>query len=451
MRKISIKLKVTLWYTLILAIVSSAVLFAMTSLGRSMVLHNSQEKLAETTNKISRSVTAPHMTPDKIPHFEFFNKGVHAAVYDADFNCVNGYIPLEFADEIPFVDKSFREISYNGDTYCYTVKEVKTPSDETFWIKSILLTTDEKSQLTENIKTNIAIILIFTVTAALGGYFIVRHALKPVEKINKTAAAIASGNDLSKRIAMGDGNDEVYRLADTFDNMLDKIEQAFLREKQFTSDASHELRTPLAVIMSECEYAVDCATDFGELKSSVQSIKRQTDKMSALISQLLTISRMDNDTQYIAFEQIDLSELLTFICDEQEKLHSGNITLNRNILPNVFINADRFLIMRLFVNLLSNAYEYNTENGTIDVDLTDTDDKATITITDSGIGIDDADLSNIWERFYRADPARTGTDNNNTGLGLSMVKWIAERHGGSVTVESRIGVGSRFTVTLPSA
>lgn len=160
---------------------------------------------------------------------------------------------------------------------------------------------------------------------------------------------------------------------------------------------------------------------------------------------------MDNDTQYIAFEQIDLSELLTFICDEQEKLHSGNITLNRNVQPNVFINADRFLIMRLFVNLLSNAYEYNTENGTIDVDLTDTDDKATITITDSGIGIDDADLSNIWERFYRADPARTGNDNNNTGLGLSMVKWIAERHGGSVTVESRIGVGSRFTVTLPSA
>lgn len=449
MKKLSIKLKVTLWYTLILAIISVAVLFAMTSLNNNMLMRNSQQKLIETTNKISHTISGMRIKPQDIPHFEFFNKGVHAAVYDSDFNCISGYIPFEFAGEIPFSDKSLREVTHDGDTFYCSVKEIKQPSGKSLWVKAILRTTDEKKQLTENIKTNITIIVIFLIAAAFGGYFIIRHALKPVEKINNTAAAIASGSNLSQRIAMGNGNDEIYRLADTFDNMLDKIEQTFLREKQFTSDASHELRTPLAVITSECEYAVDCAADFGELKTCVESIKRQSDKMSSLISQLLTISRMDNDTQCITPEPFDLSELITFVCDEQEELHGSGITLKRELSPDISINADRFLVMRMLVNLLSNAYDYSNENGSISVTLTATDTVAKITIADDGIGISEADLPNIWERFYRADPARTGTDKNNTGLGLSMVKWIVEHHHGHIDVVSELGVGSAFSVELP--
>lgn len=449
MKKLSIKLKVTLWYTLILAIISVAVLFAMTSLNNNMLMRNSEQKLIETTNKISHTILGMRIKPQDIPHFEFFNKGVHAAVYDSDFNCISGYIPFEFADEIPFSDKSLREVTHNGDTFYCSVKEIKQPSGKSLWVKAILRTTDEKKQLTENIKTNVTIIVIFLIAAAFGGYFIIRHALKPVEKINNTAAAIASGSDLSERIAMGSGNDEIYRLADTFDNMLEKIEQAFLREKQFTSDASHELRTPLAVINSECEYAVDCATDFSELKACVESIKRQSDKMSSLISQLLTISRMDNDTQCITPEQLDLSELITFVCDEQEELHGNGIALKREISPDISITADRFLIMRMLVNLLSNAYDYSNENGSISVTLTATDTIAKITIADNGIGISETDLPNIWERFYRADPSRTGTDKNNTGLGLSMVKWIVEHHNGHIDVVSELGVGSAFIVELP--
>ena len=228
--------------------------------------------------------------------------------------------------------------------------------------------------------------------------------------------------------------------------MFYKLQTTLENEKQFTSDASHELRTPVAVIMSECEYVLDCADSLDDAKESVESIKRQSDKMSKLIDELLTITRMDKNTQKLNFENVDISELLSFVCDEQEEIHDGSKTLIRSIAPDIHSNADHLLLTRLFINLISNAYQYGKDGGTITVTLEEDNNNIVFSVIDDGIGIAKEHLQKIWERFYQVDSSRT---NGSMGLGLSMVKWIAECHNGAVTVESEVGKGSKFVFVMP--
>ncbi len=170
--------------------------------------------------------------------------------------------------------------------------------------------------------------------------------------------------------------------------------------------------------------------------------------MTKLISELLTISRMDRSTIALNFEKIDLSELLSFVCDEQEEIRQENITLIRNISPDISAYGDRVLLTRLFINLISNAYQYGKENGTIKVTLSESGENVTFSVDDDGIGIEADQLDKIWERFYRADPSRN-TESGSMGLGLSMVKWITKAHSGDIKVKSEIGHGTTFTFTMP--
>ncbi len=232
--------------------------------------------------------------------------------------------------------------------------------------------------------------------------------------------------------------------------MLDRIEQTFEREKQFTSDASHELRTPVAVILSECEYMADCSLTAEEYREAADSVKDQAEKMSRLINELLTISRMERNTIKLDFEETDISELLNFVCDEQEELHNGSIILTRNIAPDISAYSDRLTIMRLFINLISNAYSYGKENGHINVSLDTDKNNIKVSVKDDGIGISTENLPKIWERFYQADPARTSDRNGSSGLGLPIAKMIAALHHGNISVSSQIGKGSEFIFTFPS-
>ena len=193
----------------------------------------------------------------------------------------------------------------------------------------------------------------------------------------------------------------------------------------------------------------ECAKTADEYKESATSIKRQAKRMSKLISELLTISRMDNNKIKTNFEDVDISELLTFVCDEQEEIHDKKITLVRNISQGIKAKADRFLLTRAFVNLISNAYQYIGDGDKIEVSLTSQNDKILFSVKDNGIGISEDNLPKIWDRFYQADTARTFNENGSMGLGLPMVKWIAEAHGGKVSVKSEINEGSLFTFELP--
>ena len=466
MNKLSIKTRITLWYTLIILVISIAALFLMVSVSRDMLINDSKEKLVRSVEHIIPMINAPDINNnapnipppsnrplpkngmDKLPGFRFFNNGVHTAVYDETGNIINGAIPFEFASEISFENEVVQEKVFNGDSHLTYAKEIEGQDGNLYRIVGVISIANESVLLNSVTKTNLILIAILILVAALGGWCLLKQAFKPVEKIRKTAKSISESRDLSQRIALTGGKDEIHRLAETFDEMLSKIEKTLNKEKQFTSDASHELRTPVAVISSECEYTLECATTLDEAKESVLSIKEQTDKMSKLISELLAISRMDKNTMEVNFESVDISELLNFVCDEQEEIHTQNIVLKRNIMPNVYLKTDSMLLARIFINLISNGYSYGKENGNIDVALLDRENDVVIEIADDGIGIAEENLPKIWERFYQVNTSRTNTD-GNIGLGLSMVKLIADKLDIIISVKSKLDEGTIFTLIIP--
>lgn len=444
MKKISLKLKITLWYTLFMIVLASIVLVAMNSITTEIINRDIGERTIRTVEETSRILIDRQGRLRQMPDFKFYMRGVHMVVFDGDKNVIAGQIPFGIDDDLPFENKELRTEVYNNNKYTVFDREIRTFTGEIYWIKGIVSVSEESYASRSALKTNMIITLVMIILASLGGYFIVSRALMPVEKINKTAKSIINNGDLSKRINIGKSADEISSLANTFDEMLSKIESSFEKEKQFTSDASHELRTPVAVILSECEYINECAGNVDEYKESTASIRRQAEKMSKLISELLMISRMDKNTIQLNFEETDISELLSFVCDEQEEIHDNGIRMIKKISPDVVACVDRSMLARLFINLISNAYQYSKPEGTIEVSLESADNIIRFSVKDNGIGISPEDKEKIWERFYQADPSRTSDDNGSMGLGLSMVKWIAECHGGKISVNSALGEGSEF-------
>lgn len=442
----SVKLKITLWYTAVIIILSGIVLTVITSIGEDMLERDISGRITRTVDDFSRRISAP---PSRggAPQLNFYEQGVHMALYNSEHELTEGGIPFDLGEVPEFEDGSLRTIEQSGEKYYVYTKALRGRGSDGYWLMGVVSVSDENYALRSAARTNIIFTVIIIIAASAGGYFILRRALSPVKKITAAAREISEGSDLSKRIRIGPGTDEIHELANTFDAMLDRIDQTVKREKQFTSDASHELRTPVAVVLSECEYMTDCAKTPEEFRESAASIKEQAERMSKLISELLTISRMDRNTVKTEFEEVDISELLTFVCDEQEEIQQSDITLIRRIPDGIKADADRFLLARLFINLISNAYSYGKPGGHIAVTLTENADTVTAAVEDDGIGISEENLPRIWERFYQADPSRTS--GGNMGLGLSMVKWIAACHGGEVTAESKLGRGSTFTFTMP--
>ena len=267
--------------------------------------------------------------------------------------------------------------------------------------------------------------------------------MKPVENICRSAHEITDGTDLSKRIEMEKSAGEIYTLAETFNDMLARLQTSFENEKQFTSDASHELRTPLAVIKAECEYALSDNASEEDMLEALSSIDEQTDKMTKLVTALLTLSRTEQGDKRYKLEDTDLSELVKKTC--ADFVPAKNITLTADIEDNIIIPAQAQLISLMLENLLSNAVKYGRDGGRIEVRLKK-DSGIVLSVKDDGIGIKEEDLPKIWGRFYRADESRSRE--SGFGLGLSLVSQIAALHGGKVSASSVYGEGSEFTVTF---
>ena len=225
----------------------------------------------------------------------------------------------------------------------------------------------------------------------------------------------------------------------------DRLERSFEAERQFTSDASHELRTPVAVILAGLDHGQPTEEDY---RQSVDVIRRQGQQMSRLIGQLLHITRLEQGTQKLQLETADLSQLVEVLCEEQAHLAPEGTTLAVHTQPDLLVNGDVTRLSRLLTNLISNAYRYGKPNGHVWVDLRREGQWAVLSVRDDGSGIAPEDRERIFQRFYQVDAAR-GKD--GSGLGLSMVQQAARLHGGSVTVDSRIGEGSTFIVRLPLA
>jgi len=286
------------------------------------------------------------------------------------------------------------------------------------------------------------------VLAALGGSFLASRALDPIDRITRTAQRI-SAEDLTQRLHLPPSPDEVGRLAGTFDQMLDRLEQAFSRQRQFTADASHELRTPLAVLAAQTDLALDQARRPEDYRAALREIHQQAEQMAQLLSELLMLARVDSGPVEIDHEGLDLTALVADTVATLTPLaEAGGVMLSA---PSQFpapISGDQARLTQLIVNLVDNALKYTPVGGKVEVRVNAVDGRALLQVTDSGVGIAPEHLPHLFERFYRADAARS-RDEGGAGLGLSICQWIATAHEGTIAVHSTPGSGTTFTVSLP--
>jgi signal transduction histidine kinase len=284
------------------------------------------------------------------------------------------------------------------------------------------------------------------------GYWLAGTSLRPVQGIMDEVEAISDGTSLHRRLAVPLSGDEMARLALTVNGMLARLERSFASLHRFTADASHELKTPLMVLRAGVERALVHPGVPGEIMQSLDETLAQINEMTELVESLLTLARADEGRAPLAIEESDLRDLLGDVVETAGMLGEGvGITVTSRMPDHpVRLAVDRHRIREMLLNLITNAIKYTPQGGTIDLTLTEQDDAVSLIVRDTGIGIAPGDLPHIFERFWRADPARSRTgDRPGTGLGLAITKWIAEAHGGSITVQSRPGRGTVLTVTLP--
>ncbi len=446
-----LKLKITIWFTLSFFIISLIAMVALHAVSKDILTRDQSTNIRTAVKEFSKKLSVRNDELLVSPGAHFYERGVHRIIFDTQGNVLQGELPNVLTEmPIIFIGDKVRE---NDTKDCFYIEYDMSVSFEnkTYWIKGVALLDDEMRIINSILQRGAFLMIALVIAASVGAYFIVWRVFQPVEKIRKTAQDIAESNDLSRRIQIGNKKDEIHALANTFDEMLDRIEQTLVREKQFSSDISHELRTPIAVIISECEYAKSCAQTIEDYTDTVDVVNRQAERMQKMVTELLTLSRMETNTIHTEFEETDISELLSFVCDEQEAIQKTNIQMERRITSGIVAKADRGLLARLFINLIANAYQYSKASGTIKVCLQKMNDNIIFAVKDNGIGIAEEELPLIWNRFYRGDKSRTVNESNSMGLGLSMVKWIADCHNGTVSVTSKINQGSEFVFTFPQS
>jgi len=449
MKKLSIKMKVTLWYTGLITIIMVLVLAFVFTSSDKLLFAKMEGQLEHVVQESVEELDEEHGHLD-VDEVEYYDDGIYLLIYDEQGSLISGRTPADFTLDTPFQLEQLRTIENNNQEWLVYDLEWKTRQGESFWIRGIAPLNQISTTLSAIILVACISFPFFILLAGFGGYFITKRAFKPVQKITDAANHITDAKDLSKRINLQGSHDEIYALAQTFDGMFDRLQKSFESEKQFTSDASHELRTPTSVIISQCEYALSQSQNPEEMKASLEVILRQSQKMSGLISQLLLLARADSQKAHLVMESIDISELTEMVVEElREMAEEAQIELMLDVQEEIFIKADQTLIMRMLINLITNAIAYGRPGGWVKIQLFAEDMNVVGKIIDNGIGIDEQHQSKIWDRFYRVDTARTASSKDHTGLGLAMVKWIAETHGGKVFVESKLGEGSIFTFTLP--
>ena len=280
--------------------------------------------------------------------------------------------------------------------------------------------------------------------AVIGGWFLANTSLKPVDLITKTAREISAQN-LNQRLPAQGVDDELGRLTATFNDMIGRLQESFAQIQRFSADASHELRTPLTIMRGEIEVALRRRRLPAPTRALLTSIHDELVRLSSIVESLMILIKSESGRLAFQFSDIALDEMVRGLAEDALMLASQKkMKIETLHIDPVMIRGDAARLRQLFLNLIENAVKYTPPKGTITVSLVRLTDKATVSIGDTGIGIPKRDLQKVFDRFYRVK-----SDGSGSGLGLSIAKWIAEAHHGTIEVSSREKKGSTFTVTLP--
>ena len=433
--RVPVSIKVTAWFTAVIIFLFGIVLSSVILLEDRYINNTSTEELVSAVEKI-------YENPDE---FENFDDGIYYIKYNADNEIIAGKIPKDFDLALAFSIEDINTYQIENKKFLYYDTRLKNTGD---WIRGIYPLSKFQNNISKIWNIGFYYIAPFLIILVIFiGYRIVKNAFKPVKKISETALEIKKSKNFSRRIELDNSEDEIHKMAYTFNEMLDTVEETFIHEKQFSSDVSHELRTPITVILAQSDYALDYVETLDEAKESFEVINRQAKKMTNLINQIMELSKMERQNK-IEKDKINFSNIiLQLLEDYRTLLENNNIELITNIEKDLRIYGNKLMLERLFVNLFTNAMKFT--KTTINVSLNRINKEVILQIKDDGIGITKEDQKYIWDRFFQTSDSRNKDKNKGSGLGLSMVNRIVQLHLTTIDVESEVGKGTCFIVKFP--
>lgn len=444
MKKCSVKTRITVWLTALFALLSILLLAFLIAISNTVITQTAVSQLSDVVRENLEQIQYKDGHLMLSNSFQFYQSSVSTLVYSSKKSLLAGQVPLSFTVDEPFQNGLTRIVDTGEEQYYVLDMRLMAGWNDSVWVRGIIEVPHSRRISANLLLVALTVLPLFLALAAFGSFQIARRAFRPLENITETAQAINEASDLSLRVGLPHGNDEFSRLAKTFDHLFERLERLFEAEKQFTADASHELRTPVSIIKGACEYARKYGETPQEQQETISMIYRQTVKMSALISQLLNMTRLEQGTEQMQPQFVDLKQLLFEWCKEQD--YSCDRLILQLQPQTVYANPQ--LLLRLVHNLVENAFKYGKPDGHVWLSVSRSGQEVLLQVRDDGIGIQEGQKDKIWQRFYQVDASRSNS--TGLGLGLSMVKQIAHILGGFMTLESVPDVGSSFTFHLPA-
>ena len=432
--RIPVSIRVTAWFTTFILILFVIIMLSAILIEDKIVNNLSAKELVKAVERI-------YEDPDE---FENFDDGIYYIKYDSNNDIIAGKIPKDFDMTLAFSIEDINTYQIENKKFLYYDTKLKNTRD---WIRGIYPLSKFQNEISKIWDIGIYLSPWLFIFVVIFGYRIIKNAFKPVKKISETALLIKKSKNFSRRIELDNSEDEIHKMASTFNEMLDTVEETFIHEKQFSSDVSHELRTPITVILAQSDYALDYVETLDEAKESFEVINRQAKKMTSLINQIMELSKLERQNE-VEKERINFSNIiLQLLEDYKPLLENSNIELIINIEKDLRIYGNKLMVERLFINLFINAIKFT--KTTINVSLNRINKEIILQIKDDGVGIAKGEQKYIWDRFFQINNSRNKDKNRGSGLGLSMVNKIVQLHSATIEVESEIGKGACFIVRFP--
>jgi heavy metal sensor kinase len=459
-RRLSIGVRLTLWYVLIFALAQVIFSFAMWVILRHNLYDIADDALENQIDDV-RSLIEPQkdqsiaaLQEEVTKAYVIEHSGDYLQIRDGQGNWIYRATFLK-AHNLPAISAAqlqkplYEDRRLNHRPFRFMSEQIDINGRQ-FIVQTGLPEGDTLATLVLFRRYLVMVAPFMLFVAAGFGYWLSRRALGPVDAITKTAHTITGAN-MSSRLERLETGDELQRLSDTLNEMLGRIEAAFGRVTQFTADASHELRTPISIIRTESEIALRKSREISEYREALSHILAESERTSSLIEKLLSLARADAGREKLDIGEVDLRDIVLHTAEDwRQFIAEHNLQFVTNIVDHdLLVAGDSSALRRVANILLDNAVKYTPAGGSIQLYLERKDAKAVLSVRDTGIGISSADHAQVFERFYRADKART-RESGGAGLGLAIAKWIVEQHHGSISVESMVGVGSTFVVQLPT-
>ena len=460
MKRLPIRLRLTVWYMVVFSFALGAFGVSVWALVRQRLYADVAEQLQGRVSSVEhymvaqRDISQQHMRQELSEEYDVEDEGTWLQIIDEDGQWIyrsQSMTSLLSSTELP------QSLPPGGHLFNVHANDIRLRVidkpihvlNRRYTVETGIPTNGLYRTLHSLQRVFLLLAPAFILLAAVGSYYMSRRAMATVDEITAMARSIHERN-LDSRLPSRNTNDELQRLSDTLNEMLSRIEASFKRTRQFTADASHELRTPLSLIRTEAELALRKSRTESEYRNALTHILAESVRTSDLIDSLLTIARADSGAEELQLHPMPCVAFLRRVSEEWKPLFAEAHLQFENVLPEdeVMVAGDETALRRLLILLLDNARKYTPEGGSVTLRAVAGPEKTmSVSVGDTGVGIAPEHMPHIFDRFYRVDKARS-RDQGGAGLGLSLAKWIATQHRTTIVVESTPGQGSRFSFRL---